>query len=115
MILTNTYWGINRSFSDRLRLSVILEYPANGNRSLVRIIEVLLYFWFPLQQWLYERVSVLGYTYNACPVASVLQVYRVLCCASPTFGHKNKNYVHFHCHNCVVLFIGHRVRLANAH
>jgi hypothetical protein len=44
MILTYTYGGINRTFSGRLRLSVIFYYPANGNRSLARIIEVLLYF-----------------------------------------------------------------------
>jgi hypothetical protein len=43
MILTYTYGGINRLFSGRLRLSVIFGYPANGNRSLARIIEVLLY------------------------------------------------------------------------
>jgi hypothetical protein len=43
MILTYKYGGINRSFSDRLRLSVIFYYPANGNRSLAWIIEVLLY------------------------------------------------------------------------
>jgi hypothetical protein len=34
---------INWPFSGRLRLSVIFDYPANGNRSLARIIEVLLY------------------------------------------------------------------------
>jgi hypothetical protein len=44
MILTYTYGGINRSFSGRLRLSVTFDYPANGNRSLSRIIEVLLYY-----------------------------------------------------------------------
>jgi hypothetical protein len=43
MILTYTYGGINRSFSGHLRLSVIFYYPANGNRSLARIIEVLMY------------------------------------------------------------------------
>jgi hypothetical protein len=43
MILTYTYGGINRSFSGRLRLSVMFDYPANGNRSLAQIIEVLLY------------------------------------------------------------------------
>jgi hypothetical protein len=42
MILTYKYGGINRSFSGRLRLSVIFDYPANGNQSLARIIEVLL-------------------------------------------------------------------------
>jgi hypothetical protein len=36
----STYGGINRSFSGRLRLSVIFYYPANGNRSLARLIEV---------------------------------------------------------------------------
>jgi hypothetical protein len=40
----STYGGINRSFSGRLRLSVIFNYPTNGNRSLARIIEVPLYF-----------------------------------------------------------------------
>jgi hypothetical protein len=35
--------GINRVFLDRIRLSVIFDYPANGNRSLARIIEVLVY------------------------------------------------------------------------
>src|SRR5215510_14011194 len=44
IILTYTYGGINRTFSGRLRLSVIFDYRANGNRSLARIIEVLLYF-----------------------------------------------------------------------
>jgi hypothetical protein len=39
----STYGGINRSFSDRLRLSLMFYYPANGNRSLARIIEILLY------------------------------------------------------------------------
>jgi hypothetical protein len=43
MILTYTYGDINRSFSGRLRLSVIFDYPANGNWLLARIIEVLLY------------------------------------------------------------------------
>jgi hypothetical protein len=43
MILKYTYGGINRSFSGRLRLSVIFDYPANGNRSFARKIEVLLY------------------------------------------------------------------------
>jgi hypothetical protein len=42
IILTYTYGGINR-FSGRLWLSVIFDYPANGNQSLARIIEVLLY------------------------------------------------------------------------
>jgi hypothetical protein len=39
----STYGRINRPFSGRLLLSVIFYYPANGNRSLARIIEVLLY------------------------------------------------------------------------
>jgi hypothetical protein len=43
MILTYTYRGINRSFSSHLRLSMIFYYPANGNWSLARIIEVVLY------------------------------------------------------------------------
>jgi hypothetical protein len=46
MILTYTYGGINRWFLGPLRLSVIFDYPANGNRSLARIIEVLLYMQF---------------------------------------------------------------------
>ena len=57
---------------------------------------------FPLQQCLYERVSILRCTYNACLVASVWQVYRVLCGASPISGHKDTNYGNFQCHNCVV-------------
>jgi hypothetical protein len=43
MILIYTDGGINRSFSGRLRLFVIFYYSANGNRSLARIIEVLMY------------------------------------------------------------------------
>jgi hypothetical protein len=38
----STCGGINRSFSGRLRLFVFFYYPANGNRSLARIMEVLL-------------------------------------------------------------------------
>jgi hypothetical protein len=45
VILTYTHGGINSSFSGRLRLSVIIDYPANGNRSLDRLIEILLYFY----------------------------------------------------------------------
>jgi hypothetical protein len=49
IILTYTYGGINRSFSGRLLLSVIFDYPANSNRSLVRIIGILLYMRFQKQ------------------------------------------------------------------
>jgi hypothetical protein len=45
MILTYTYGGIGRSFPGRPRLSVIFYYPAKGNRSLARIIEVILYIY----------------------------------------------------------------------
>jgi hypothetical protein len=42
MILTYSTGGINRTFLGCLRLSVICDYPANCNRSLARIIKVLL-------------------------------------------------------------------------
>jgi uncharacterized membrane protein len=55
------YWygGINRSFSGHLRLSVIFYYPANGNRSLARIIQVLLYYCQTVLKAAYQyRVSI---------------------------------------------------------
>jgi hypothetical protein len=51
MILTYMYGGINRSFSGRLQLSMIFYYLANGNRSLARTIDVLLYISIVKPMW----------------------------------------------------------------
>jgi hypothetical protein len=73
MILTYTYGGINRSFSGRLRLSVIFDYPTKGNRSLARIIEVLLHYIYISELCKQMQLSV--HKVRVCGIAAAAHIY----------------------------------------